>query len=71
MILYTVVPIEDVLEGMDTEPAVTSQVMLNGVLMEVEALGGAFEAKVVRVLSSNPDDYLASHHQPGFILRWK
>ncbi len=46
MILYTVVPIEDVLEGMDTEPAVTSQVMLNGVLMEVEALGGPSRLKL-------------------------
>lgn len=70
MILYTVVPIDDVLEGLEKEPAATSQVVLNGVLMEVEACG-AFEAKVVRIISSNPNDYLASHHQPGFVFRWK
>lgn len=68
MILYTVVPIEDVLEGLEAEPAATAQVMRNGVLMEVEHCGD-FEAKVVRIISSNPNDYLASHHQPGYVLR--
>jgi hypothetical protein len=67
--LYTVVPIDDVLEGMEEEPAPTMELIVGGVLMELEPQGD-FQAKVVRIISSDPQDYLASQHQPGSIVRW-
>lgn len=67
--LYTVVPIEDVLEGIETEPTPTMELVIGGVLMELEPMGD-FQALVVRVISSNPQDYLVPHHQPGSIVRW-
>lgn len=69
MMLYTVIPIEDVLEDMEKEPALTTELVIGGVIMEIELLGN-FEGRVVRVISSDPQDYLASHHQPGSIIRW-
>jgi hypothetical protein len=68
MILYTVLPLEDVYDGLEEEIPPTTHMVRNGVLMEVEMCGD-FEAKVVRVISSNPNDYLAADNQPGSILR--
>lgn len=68
MILYTVVPLEDVLEGIESEPAPSQELVLNGLQMEVEPLDN-FQAKVVRVISSNPADYLHPEYQPGSIVR--
>lgn len=67
--LYTVVPLEDVLEGIDQEPTPTFELTIGGLLMEVEPQGD-FAAKVVRIISSNPQDYLVLNYQPGSIVRW-
>lgn len=68
MLLYTVLPLEDVLAGMDAEPSATMLLQLAGLDLEVEQLEG-FRAKVVRVLSTDPNHYLLPHLQPGSIIR--
>lgn len=67
--LYTVVCLEDVLEGIEEEPTLTMEVSLAGLVMEVEPQDD-FSAKIVRVISSNPQDYLLENYQPGSIVRW-
>lgn len=68
MILYTVLPLEDVLEGVEQDPQPTIQLSLGGgILVEAEPLG-SFQARVVRVLSTDPRHYLEPHCQPGSII---
>ncbi|HBN94731.1 MAG TPA: hypothetical protein DDZ66_00395 [Firmicutes bacterium] len=67
MILYTVLPLEDVLEGIDEEPTPTMMLSLNGLTLEVEQLEG-FQARVVRLHSTDPEYYLVAHCQPGSII---
>lgn len=68
MVLYTVVPLEDVMEGIEEDPAATMELSMGGLTLEVETLGG-FRAKVVRVLSTDPEHFLRPHSQPGAIIR--
>jgi hypothetical protein len=67
--LYTIVPLEEVLEGIEQEPAQVVDVVVNGVLLQVEPLGN-FSGRVKRVISSDPQTYLNKGFQPDSILRW-
>lgn len=67
--LYTIMPAEEVWKDMEKESVPTVEMTMGGVLLQLEPLGN-FKARVVRVISSNPNDYLQPHHQPGFIIRW-
>lgn len=67
--LFTVVPLEDVLDGMENDPVPTVEMSVGGVTMELE-LEENFQAKVVRVISTDPRDYLNSSFQPGSTIRW-
>ncbi|NLL43214.1 MAG: hypothetical protein GX251_07730 [Firmicutes bacterium] len=69
-VLYTIVPLEDVLEGIDDDPAPTMVLKLGGLSLEVEQLDG-FQAKVVRLLSTDPEHYLLPHCQPGAVIDLK
>ena len=65
--LYTVLPLEEVLEGIEQEPGPTVQLTLGGIAVEAEPLGN-FQARVVRVLSTAPRHFLEPHCQPGFLI---
>ncbi|HHT72706.1 MAG TPA: hypothetical protein GX008_03230 [Firmicutes bacterium] len=67
--LYTVIPVEDVLEGWEVDPPQTVDVMVGGVLLQVEPLS-QFAGRVERVISSDPQVYLDPQFQPGSVLRW-
>ena len=55
--LYTVIPVEDVLEGWEVDPPHTVDVMVGGVLLQVEPLS-QFAGREERVISSDPQVYL-------------
>ena len=67
MVLYTVLPMEDVLDGIDEAPIPTMMLNLKGVILEVEQLEG-FQARVVRLHSTHPKHYLSPHCQPGAVI---
>jgi len=67
--LYTIIPIEDVLEGLDESPPPTVDVAVHGVLLQVEPLTH-FSGRVQRLISSDPQAYLNPQYQPGTILHW-
>lgn len=67
MILYTVVPLELVLEGMDKERAFTD-VEVSGITMTVEQVS-ANEAVIVRLISTDPQHFLDPALQPGSRIR--
>lgn len=67
MILYTVIPLDDIFEGMEEPPIPTIEMVVGGATLELEPLGN-FQARVVRIISSDPRHYLTSLYQPGSIL---
>lgn len=68
MVLYTVLPMEDVLDGIDEAPTPTMMLHLKGLTLEVEQLEG-FQARVIRLHSTDPQHYLSPHCQPGAVIR--
>ncbi|TNJ66168.1 hypothetical protein FE784_10835 [Paenibacillus hemerocallicola] len=70
MILYTQVPIETVLDGMDNPPPATTEITVNGVLMQVEATS-SYQGKIVRLLSPDPFHYLNPSYAPGQLIEFK
>lgn len=66
MIMYSIVPLEDIFEGIENnEP--NQEIELNGVIMQVQPMN-SYQAKVVRLISPNPQDYLNPAYSPGQII---
>ncbi|NPV52875.1 MAG: hypothetical protein HPY71_05055 [Firmicutes bacterium] len=68
MILYTVLSPEEVLDGMD-KPRTFLEVELEGVKMTIEPISNE-EARLVRIFSTDPRDYLDPLLQPGSTIRF-
>lgn len=68
--LYTIIPEEDLFDDYQEEQAgAVMDVEVNGTSVQVEPLG-AYSGRVVRVISSNPQDFLNPQFRPGNILHW-
>ncbi|MGI5876554.1 MAG: YlzJ-like family protein [Dethiobacteria bacterium] len=71
MILYTTMPLEEILRDSQEEKAANYlQIPFSGGLIEVQ-LSSALTAKVVRLLSNNIYDYLNPKLQPGAEIQLK
>jgi hypothetical protein len=66
MVLYTVMPPEEILADLEAERQVIT-ILREGLLMEVEPMAGA-RGSLVRMLSSNPQDFLDPRWQPGSVI---
>ncbi|HHY71057.1 MAG TPA: hypothetical protein GX519_05280 [Thermoanaerobacterales bacterium] len=66
MLLYTSMPLEIVLEGMDKKYEY-KEINVDGVKLVVESVG-INQSKIVRLLSSNPQDFLNPNFSPGKII---
>ncbi|MDI3279890.1 MAG: YlzJ-like family protein [Bacillota bacterium] len=65
MILYTILPPEEIFaEEWGEEAAAPVEVQVDGVILSVSP-GGNGSARVERVISTNPEDYLHPFFQPG------
>ena len=64
MIHYSPLPLESVFEGWDKPRSAPREIVYQGVHMLIEPLEEG-EARIVRVISSNPDDFLNPLFQPG------
>lgn len=67
MFLYTIVPIEDVLEGFDEDNRKVMIIQRGRLTMEVEPFKG-LTGRIVRVVSSDPADFLDEQWQPGNLV---
>lgn len=68
MILYTVFPDEVVLEGEEGEELKRQRfIELDGRQLLIEPSGES-QWKIVRLVSSDPQDYLDTRYQPGNIV---
>ncbi|BCV24998.1 MAG TPA: hypothetical protein GXX50_00050 [Firmicutes bacterium] len=67
MILYTPMPLELVLDGLDAYRPQYEEVTVRGHKVVVERTG-VNQAKLVRLLSTNPNDFLDPSFFPGAII---
>ncbi|KRG09628.1 YlzJ-like family protein [Lederbergia galactosidilytica] len=66
MILHTIVPQELIFQGAEQEFTTQQMITRNGIPLIVEQDEKMY--KVVRILSSNPDDYLRNDLYPGALI---
>lgn len=64
MILYTIYPLEMVLEEESEEQTQEVEIKAGSVSLMCQSLPGG-EMKISRVISTNPQDYLNPQWQPG------
>ncbi len=69
-ILYTPMPLELVLEGIDKAGPQYQEIEVAGAKLMVEQTGIA-QGRVIRLLSTNPQDYLTAQYQPGTEIRFR
>lgn len=67
MILYTVVPLEDVLNGLENAGRDLLELEYGGLKMQVSRISPD-RVKIERILSTDPFVYLRHDIQPGMIL---
>lgn len=65
MIIYSVMPMEAIMRNMENTDYHYSETEVDGVKMLVEHTPPSTEAKIVRLLSPNPQDYLNPSYSPG------
>lgn len=70
MTLYTLVPLETVYENMDEYKPQFMDIRLNGLDMQVEMIN-SIQARIVRLLSTNANDYLNPAYAPGAVIEFQ
>jgi len=68
LILYTPLPLEQVFQGIEDLQA-PHEITLGDVTMQVELLPNA-QARIVRLISPRPSDYLNGAYAPGTIVQF-
>jgi len=69
MVLWTVIPIEMVMADPYQQP-VFEDIEYAGVTVTVEKLGPV-QSRIVRLISTDPQDFLREDIQPGMILTYQ
>ncbi|TXK81924.1 YlzJ-like family protein [Paenibacillus sp. N3.4] len=69
MIHYSVIPMDVIFEGMESFEPRYMEIEQGGVFMQIEPING-FQARIVRLYSCNPQDYLNAHYTPGTIISY-
>ena len=70
MIIYTLVPEEKVFEGIESYSPAFMDIQMNGIAMQVEMINSR-RAKIVRLYSANPADYMNPLYAPGSIIEFR
>lgn len=65
MIIYSVMPMERIMENMEETKYNYLEMEIDGVQMVVEQIPNTSEAKIVRLMSPNPQHYLNPQYMPG------
>ena len=69
MTLWSIVPVETILDTVTTSPAY-EEIECGGMKCLVEKTGPT-ECRVVRLLTTDPNEYLRNELQPGTILTYE
>jgi hypothetical protein len=70
MTIYSIMPMEVIFAGMESQTYDYYELTLNGIKMQVEKVG-LNQAKIVRLLSYRPDDYLNAAYMPGTVIQFQ
>ncbi|NQX57330.1 YlzJ-like family protein [Paenibacillus qinlingensis] len=70
MIHYSVIPMEVIFEGFDAFSPQYLDIEVDGMMMQIEPLSG-YQARIVRLYSCNPQDYLNEHYMPGSLISYQ
>ncbi|WP_083248315.1 YlzJ-like family protein [Desulfuribacillus stibiiarsenatis] len=70
MIIYTPLPIESVLQSSEEVQPTYIEIEYEGRLVQLETIDN-YQAKIVRLVSSNPNDYLNNTYMPGKIIYFR
>jgi len=70
MIIYTSMPLELVYEGYNEFNPKYEEIEHQGVKMMIEPFS-PYKGRVVRLMSSNPQDYLNPSYSPGSIIHFR
>ncbi|MDT3698924.1 MAG: YlzJ-like family protein [Thermincola sp.] len=68
-IIYTPVPIEQILDGIEKDGPQYQELEVGGAKLLVEQLN-MDKCRVVRLISTNPADYMKNEFQPGTELKF-
>jgi hypothetical protein len=71
MIIDSVIPIERIFENMENMECNYQETEVDGIQMVVEPTDRPYEAKIVRLLSPNPQDYLNPRFMPGQTIHFR
>lgn len=67
--IYSVVPVEQIMSSTeDVSPAEIEEMTIDGRVMQVQAIN-AKQAQIVRLISTDPLDYLNPAYAPGQIVQ--
>lgn len=69
MVLWTIIPPEIIFGVADNNPSY-KEINVQGTSLLVEQVSST-HSRVVRLLSTCPDDYLRPEFQPGALLEWR
>jgi hypothetical protein len=67
MTLYTVMPLEVVMSGLEQMEQKNVDVVIDGIDVEVQPINHT-QVAIVRIRSGNPQDYLNPKYMPGRII---
>ncbi|QGQ96288.1 hypothetical protein EHS13_16070 [Paenibacillus psychroresistens] len=67
MTMYSIMPMEVIFAGMDQQTYNYVEVVVGGIPMQVERVS-VDQAKIVRLLSCRPEDYLNPLYNPGTMI---
>lgn len=70
MIIYSPVPLEQIFAGIEDEVKPLKEMHVDGLIMQVEQVNES-EARIVRLISPNPQDYLNPKYTPGQLIKWQ
>ncbi len=67
MIIHSIVPIEQIFEGFDQIRDELEEIQMDGLIIQVLPINSR-QAKIVRLISPNPHDYLNPKYAPGEMI---
>lgn len=70
MIMYSIVPVEQIFEGFDNEQEPLEEISIDGILMQVQPISSR-QAKIVRIISPDPQDFLNPSYAPGEMIHYQ
>lgn len=70
MIIYSPVPLEQIISGIENDIEAPQEVEVDGLLMQVQPIDGN-RARIVRLISPDPQHYLNPRYAPGSVIHYR